>query len=262
MPIELSVRGGLMRHCDPRWLNVLRCGVWFVVASILLALPAAYYHFVMATDSPFFRAKSVSFGFEYAMFFHSDVCLFVGAAMLTASGRYDALRKRRRFARKLLCLPLLVAICTYAGSIRTAMGPSANLTFSLIGFWWVLNIVGVHAILLTYLRRVAVLVPDLDLVERPKWLARLIGLGFPALWLILGDFNTNFRHLSGNAAQEQGQLVVTALMIALSGLAAVVFGVVYPMTLAKFERHFSIAAMEARHEATAHDYSWSAPDEP
>jgi hypothetical protein len=156
---------------------------------------------------------------------------------------------------------LLVAVLANAESIRAATGPRVNLTSSLISFWWVFDIVVAHAILLTYLRRVAVLVPDLDLAERSKWLARLIALGLPALWLILGDFNANFRHLWGTSAQEQGQLVVTAFMIALSTLAAVVFGVAYPLTLAKFERHFSIAATEAQHEAAVHDYSWSGLDE-
>jgi hypothetical protein len=238
--VGVSVNGDLLRYSDPAYVETLRRGVNFILWGILILIIASFVGGAASAASRGSAAILIE-GLDLLAY----IPMLMGAWMLTTpdpggigEDQYGTARKIIRFALAVGVLGSLVQIVQTAEKPAPALALALGALQLLIG---IVSLVGQFA-QLNYLHKLALRVPDMELSQRARFLMWAIGISY-GLLLVVGFVAIAVGSAGGGGA---GLMVPVGLLACGTGIAMLIFGVMYLLMLGKFATRFREQAEMAR----------------
>ncbi len=242
--IELSLRGNLLRYCDPAWLD----GVGFGIVLCLGALLISTFLSLRLPLSYFTRPVQMSIGLI------ANALGFAGTWLLTrpdpGAQEERGIKVARVLARTGMSIAVIRGIMLF---LADRLDPSLSALFGLGFLLAAIARTAAEVSRLYYIRQIALRIPDDKLAKRAKSLiwTYALPLGF---WAIEGAALTFITMtLKQRLYYLNTALFWTRVLSGLAWLATIIFGVVYIFMLIRFGR-----AIEA--QRTIARIMWHTPE--
>ena len=244
--VGYSLQGDLLRFCDPEWVETLARGarmiVWGVVVIIIGIVLGVL--LAMATARNPDAAIMVAFVVGGAMIV-GRIMMIVGWWLLTQPDPSGLGEDQYGTARKIIRVALVVGVISQILNMVTqnvGLDDAARLGLGIVQILAaIVEIVGFFA-QLTYLHKIALRVPDMNLSGRAYFLRLAIPISY-GLLILFGILSAmgmaRARGMSGGAG-------AMACLAALALLAVIVFAVMYLFLLISLGTRFKEAAQIAR----------------
>lgn len=253
-PVSVSTQGDLLRYSDPTWLATLAKGTTLILWGLLIAVVVALLGGLLA-----FATGKMPLGPLIGLV--GGAVMLYGSWLLTEpdpSGLgEDRMITARRLVRVCLAVSLLQNLTEIAGPALRSLPAAFLMGLVIGGLASIAGVVGYIAQLL-YLGGLASRIPDPALVERARMLRWGVGLSLGGMVLfgtVLGvvaglasggAFGGPGGTTTGMAAGLGGLVVVGGCLVAVCGVAALVFGILYLSFIRRMGTAFRFQAELAR----------------
>ena len=241
--VGYSLQGDLLRFCDPNWVDTLRRGVAMIIGGvaviflgILVTIPLA---FAVADTNPelivILMAAAVVVGY---------VLMTVGWWFLTqpdpsgiGEDQYGTARKIIRVALIVGIAQSLLALVVAFASVDEGLMMGLSVVILLAA---VVGVVGLFAEL-SYLKDIALRIPDQKLSDRAHFLMYALGITY-AVTQVIGVVE----ELTGMKARGPGANQGFVCFKSIAGICLLVFGIMFLLMLDKLRRRFRESTDAAR----------------
>lgn len=244
-PVGLSIMGDLLQYSDPKFVEGLERGVRLMLWGMLISVVFA---FIAGLGASFLAGSPARIIFQILPL-AGNVVMIVGLWMLTepdpsgiGEDRYGQIRT---LVRLTIIIGLVDQVITIAMQIAGALPPAlraALITTLVIAA--IFQIVAIFA-QLEYLRRLALRIPDPELVQRARAVMWGFGISY-GLVLLLGVGGMLIALVSPSTATAGGGLVAVGCFAGIIAIVALVYSIIYIIMLFRFRRQFADKALIAR----------------
>ncbi|MBU0640864.1 MAG: hypothetical protein KKB50_18515 [Planctomycetes bacterium] len=241
--VGLSTHGDLLRFADPDWVENLARGLnlilWGILANIVFGTMGGIAHRFIAP------AVGVMLGFV------GSLVAFYGAWLLTQPDPSGIDEDRYVTARKFIRFALLIGLLYSIGAVIVAGLNLPTLLriilFALAGLAGLVGLAGEFAKLL-YLQRLALRVPDQRAADRARFLRWAWTICYGAIIVVGGlfGFMTAVAPTGGPSGGLAAGIAVLGCFMAVLGIAALVFLLLYVRLMYNLRQVFRQQAQEAR----------------
>jgi hypothetical protein len=234
-PIELSLRGNLLRNCDPGWLGTLQWGARLIVLGACMLICATVVQVVLmyartnvtsvqrADLRAIFLAIQAAFAVGYVVGLVGSWLVTQPDPSGTGEDLYGTARKFTRIATTIGAIGLLVrmslALDLYTPDLLSYVQVALAIVALAVALGW--------AAQLRYIQFIALRIPDSHLSRR----ARFLSVGLTVTWTIvmLISFAIQFAVRS----RQRGPMTAYGCVIAVAGIPC---GIFYIMNVAMMNR--------------------------
>lgn len=237
--------GDLLQYSDPRFVETLERGVRLMLWGLLISFVFA---FISGLGAGLLAGSPARIIFQILPIV-GNIVMIVGLWMLTEpdpSGiGEDRYGRIRTLVRLTIIIGAIYQVLTIAMQLAGALPPPVRA--ALMTVLVIAAIFQVAAIFaqLEYLRRLALRIPDPDLVK----LARTVMWGFGisyGLVLLVGAAGILIATLSSGPTAASGGLMAVGCSAGIIGIVALVFFIIYVVMLFRFRTQFADKALIAR----------------
>lgn len=231
--VGYSAQGDLLRFSDPTWVMSLHRGV----LMILLGIGVIILGVILAIAIGFVGGPTVSAVLAALAGVGGYVLILIGTWQLTAPDPSGLGEDRYGTSRKLIRVTLLIGLANQALELidaAFALPESLTVVFGIVQvIAGIASVVGVFA-QLQYIGKLAERIPDAQIVGRAQFLK--IALAITYGLLVVGGAIMGIALVGRGGGQPGGLFAVVGCFMAIVGLAALVFGIMYLLMLDKLRK--------------------------
>lgn len=249
-PVGYSFHGDLLRFCDPGWVTTLHKGAQAFVIGVVVIVLGSIVVGVMGAATGSAAAAALLVGLVVLVGWGLTVLGWWRMTEPDPSGlgedQYGTSRKIIRFA-------LIVGIVQQLLNLLVKMlGPESSVTIGIQVLALVAGLIGVVGFFaqLTYLKKLALRIPDQALSNRASFLTYALPISY-GLIIVAGGFLALTVRNAQPGSGAGGALAGFGCFMAIVGIAVIVFAIMYLFLVEKMGKRF-------KQEADAAQATWAA----
>ena len=243
-PVGYSFHGDLLQFCEPSWVETLQKGAQtFVIGVVVIVLGSIVAGLIGAATGS--GAVALLVGLVVLVGWGLTV---LGWWRMTEPDPSGMGEDQYGTSRKIIRVALIVGIVQQVLNLLTRMfGPESAVTIGLQVLALVAGIIGVVGFFaqLTYLKKLALRIPDQALSNRANFLLYALPISY-GLIILAGGFMALTVRNGQPGAGAGGALAGFGCFMAIVGIAVIVFAIMYLFLVEKMGKRFKEQAQIAR----------------